>query len=229
MAKIVGDYSKIARLDYQCDDPFHGNPMSVALAILQMQNYLATGVDHGPLSQRYLTLKQGNISQWDQFDPNHKISNPLLAWEWCRSIGSCRMSLCPETAKRITPTMDVEAARYKRPIALKNLNDLPDYPAAKRQMVNNPGDAILLSTDGWDTRALMGFDEPTGKVICLTFYQKSFIPTQIARWIPGMTKPSPARIELLDDTQAAALWQSQLYNQHEPPASYMAAFLYWNG
>lgn len=207
MASFVGDYTRIASLNYRSDDPTarlidHTNPAAVVCFGLQMQAYLRTGIDT-PLSPRYLRIKAGS-KPGDDVTVQHGFSNPRFAWQLARDYGSCPAEMCPWYTIWSTAAMDNAAKVYRAGPTIYGYETIPSYTAALIQLAAKPGDYIHVATDGWEAYAIVGVDQ-SGRGIWVDCYKRS----------------GPARVQLLDIAAGESLWSRMTTGRSFGPENYV--------
>ena len=195
-------YNNIANLNFYTSNTDHGSPAAVGLGIVQTQYYLATGQDI-PLSQKYLRIKVGRESFTDIINVPHGFSSPALTQAKCYQYGSC-----PEVMwkRPITPEMDA-AAIHAGP-AFFTYTDVPTYAAAKAHLAVNPGDGVMISTDGYDAYGFIGLDSQQRGILVHYYGTNGY-----------------ADVLHLDDAAGDALWRQMTEDNDHSPANYVFGFV----
>lgn len=206
----LGSYDKIDALRYTVIPRIppawsHAVPAAQGCNIAKMQAYLRTGIDGEPLSQQYVRIvADESDGPRGQIERRHGISSPRLIWDILSRKGACPQSLCTVLATSSTPAMDAAAQPY-RVGGLVGYETLGTYQAAIAHITANPGSALLLSTDGYDTKIVIGMKGD--KSVWLEY-----------------PSAGPPLVLFRDEAEGAQVWQSQLFGQTHGPADYMLVF-----
>lgn len=208
---MTADYTKITALRYSAAPSWLTDHYYVACRfcdVMQMQAYLRTGVDPGPLSPQFMTIC---AAEWDGpggTNIGHGWSSPLLGWGIAEKYGACRSTTCPQKARKLTDAMKSEAAQFRVGSQFLLLKDIPDYPAAVAHLAANHGDGFVLSNAGRKSYAIIGVDAQ-GRGI----------------WLDG-SGTTPPKVVAKSEADGIAAWRSMLYDQRNrggtyPPEQFM--------
>lgn len=201
-----GDYAKIDSLRYTVVPSgfqwTHAVPPAQGANIAKLQQYLRDGIDGEPLSQQYLRIVAGESDGlFGDITRFHSLSSPRLLWQLLHDHGAPPQSQCTTLFTRITPAMDTAAAPFKVG-GLVGYETLGTYQLAVAHLAANPGSALLLSTDGYDTRTVIG------------------LKGGLSVWLE-YPRPGPPVVVLRDEAAGAQVWKDQLFDQVNGPADYM--------
>lgn len=202
---MTGDYSKITALKYSAAPSLMPDHYYVACRfcdVMQMQHYLRTGIDVGPLSPQFMTIC---AAEWDGPGGTnifHGWTSPLLGWGIAEKFGTCLAKTCGPMTAKLTDAMKSEALQFRVGSQFLLLKDIPDYPAAVAHLAANHGDAFVLSCAHRKSYAIIGVDSQ-GRGI----------------WLDG-TKNKPPRVLAMSETDGIEAWRSMLYGQRNSGGTY---------
>lgn len=181
--------------------PINGEPAAVWCDVMQWQHFVRTG-ENVTLSPQYVLSTAAK--RYEDVYLLHGLSSPALGWQIAHDFGSCPQALCPR--RTLTPERCDSAAAPYRVGGLLTLAAIPDCTAAMAFVSANPGAAVVLTTDGYDSYALLDVDQDHGL------------------WI---THDSSGRavLQWLDVAQGSALWESMIRGNWFPADNYMVAVL----
>ena len=213
VAAPLGDYSKIDSLKYSAAPAYLTDRHYVAgrfADVMQMQAYLRTGVDPGPLSSQFLNYviaeNERGVSK------QHGWSSPLLGQKYAALTGTCLASECVPPSSPIklwmgksTTAQKNSALKYRAGDAFVLFPEIKTYANALAFLRANRGAAFILTNSGRDADAIIGVD-----------------PAGLGIWLQATgTAPAKASHKTLADGEAQ--WKLRLHDQAGglEPANYL--------
>jgi hypothetical protein len=167
---------------------------------MQIQYYMRTGVDPGPLSPQYTITSIGQRDPRDDITTLHGWSSPWLGVSICQQFGSCAAALCPPNPLtfKVSAAAKADAEKYKTSGEFLQLKDVPDYPAAVKHIAAHPGDVCILTNEGRESYAIIGVDAQ-GRGI----------------WLDH-NRVGPPLVRHLTEAEGAAIWSRMIYRTDNP-------------
>ena len=202
-----GDYSQIANLNYS-SIPKSWLIQDAYVApccfcdVMQMQSYLRTGIDSGPLSPQYMMTQAG--PKYLNYSSNFVHGfGAFVGAAIAGSKGSCSASLCPPMTRTLTDQMQSEAVPNRTAEIFLTLPDIPDYSSAIQYISENHGSAVVLTTGSYRAFAIIGVSQGRGI------------------WLDHWKNTGPPRVLLLTAEEGEAKWRYMIEGQTYTPDNYM--------